>query len=354
MKQFKLREEKTFIKVLKEPPVKKAKVNWSRRVYIFLFLIALCLVLKRVYNANMIIFANGQIELPKQAIKFSNDIKLIQLFIEDGAQIKRGDTLFMYQIVGDQIDQAKLMINQSNSSDWILKEQLNIKKKISLNQIMIDNKNEMLKIIESNIEAIEELLLAGLHEEYGRYINLQDEKAKMMSEVEFYRNEIRVMKNQYNLLQRNKRQVAQTSRGELAAYDEIRYFRAPIDGVVSDIFYEVNEICYKKEELMTIHQLGNASIVTYFDQTEIENLEVGDHVEIEFPDGTVHHGVISKFFVSTYAVPTEFQKKYEPTERNIVAEVIPLLDGFNEEWKKFNKMEVRVKKIRYNLFAFAQ
>jgi len=63
-------------------------------------------------------------------------------------------------------------------------------------------------------------------------------------------------------------------------------------------------------------------------------------VTIEFPDKTESLGIISKFFVSTYAVPSEFQKKYEPTERNIVAEIVP-----------FNKQDdlVDIQKSKSNL-----
>jgi len=139
------------------------------------------------------------------------------------------------------------------------------------------------------------------------------------------------------------------NKSELGLYDEIKYFASPMDGVISDVFYKENEMCYKKEEMVTIHQLNNASINTYFDPEEIKYLEVGDVVDIEFPDKSQTKGIISKFFVSTYAVPSEFQKKYEPTERNIVAEVVPLNKKDEDSWNSFYKMEVNIQKMRYNL-----
>jgi len=57
MRQFKLKKEKSFIKILKEPPNKKKKVNWSRRFYLLIFIVIALLFVKRIYNANMIIFA---------------------------------------------------------------------------------------------------------------------------------------------------------------------------------------------------------------------------------------------------------------------------------------------------------
>jgi len=71
-------------------------------------------------------------------------------------------------------------------------------------------------------------------------------------------------------------------------------------------------------------------------------------VTIEFPDKTESLGIISKFFVSTYAVPSEFQKKYEPTERNIVAEIVPFNKQDDLAWNSYYKMEVNVQKKRYD------
>jgi len=127
MRQFKLREEKSFVKILKEPPNQKKKVNWSRRVYLAIFIGVLAMVGRRIYNANMIIFANGQIELPKQTVKFSNDIKILHLAVAEGSNVCAGDTLFSYRIMGDQLDQARLTARTPMSNDWIIREQLNVK-----------------------------------------------------------------------------------------------------------------------------------------------------------------------------------------------------------------------------------
>jgi len=193
MRQFKLREEKSFVKILKEPPTAKKKVNWSRRVYILIFLFVAFLFVKRVYNANMIIFANGQIELPKQTVKFPNDIKLIDINIKEGSEVCEGDTLFTYNIMGDQIDQARLSISAPGSNDWILREQLSIKKKMELNKILIQQKGLNLDYLNETIKTKESLLLGGIHEEYHTYSALQSQKASLMAEMELHKKEIDIL-----------------------------------------------------------------------------------------------------------------------------------------------------------------
>jgi len=67
---------------------------------------------------------------------------------------------------------------------------------------------------------------------------------------------------------------------------------------------------------------------------------------ISFPDGSKSEGLISKFHMNTYELPSEFQNKYEPTKRNIVAEVVPIHRKEINNWKNFYKMNVKVEKIR--------
>jgi len=349
MRQFKLREEKSFIKILKEPPNQKKKINWSRRLYLMIFIVAISLLGRRIYKANMIIFASGQIELPKQTVKFSNDIKIINLDVLEGSKVCEGDTLFRYQIMGNEIDQAKLSSGVPTSSDWIIKEQLSVKKKIKLNRLIIDQKIQNQKIIQKSIQIKESLLLGGIHEEYNQYTSLQEEELRITSEIEFHNQEIELLKSHLYQLSIQRNEYFSINENTLGLYEEVKYFVSPIDGVISDVFYAENEICYKKEEMMTIHQLNNASINTYFDPEEIKYLEVGDIVNIEFPDKSKTKGLISKFFVSTYAVPSEFQKKYEPTERNIVAEIVPINKEDEKSWNSFYKMEVNVQKSRYDI-----
>ncbi|NNE15718.1 MAG: hypothetical protein HKN51_12115 [Saprospiraceae bacterium] len=349
MKQFKLKEKKTFIKILKEPPVEKKKTNVSRIVYLLILFFVLTMVVKRIYNGNVTIFADGQIELPKQTINFPNDIKVIDIYTEEGKTVCEGDTLFKYKILRDEIDQANLESkNQENS--WIIKERLSINKKIELNKILISNKSLNLKQINSNINTSESLLLGGLHSEYNQYSHLKDVESKIRSEILYLKEEIKLLLNHLNLLIRNQQNYLNSTRSTSEIYNRLNYFIASIDGVISDVFYEENEICFKKEEMLTIHQLKDASVITYFDTNEMDHLNVGDEVSVLFPDGNVQQGRISKFFVSTYALPSEFQKKYEPTERNIVAQVVPQSTADEKLWQKFYKMNVRVEKSRYNLF----
>lgn len=348
MKAFKLREQQSFIKILKEPPLEKKKVNWSQRVFILIFVIAAGLVIRKIYNANVIIFADGQIELPKQTISFANDIQLINPWIQEGQNVCQGDTLFAFKVIPNDRQTELISMTESRPVDWILKEKITLKNKIETNKLKIDFLKQQISITNQNLKIKEELLLNGLHREHNGYLNLKQKKKELESEIKLLTETNKLYRRSYRSLKKSELAYANLQTEENELYKRTHYFISPKDGIVSDIFYEANEICYKKEEMLTIHGLDQVSVSTYFDPDELNHLHKGDLVEVSFPDGSTSAGMIDKFFVSTYALPSEFQKKYEPTERNIVAAVVPLDEWGQKQWKNFYKMDVVVRKYRYH------
>ena len=70
-------------------------------------------------------------------------------------------------------------------------------------------------------------------------------------------------------------------------------------------------------------------------------------LNITFPDGTETKGILRRFYYSTYPLPDEFQKRYEPTTRTVAADIYPVNDADYEHWKAFYKMGVSVSKYKY-------
>ena len=99
---------------------------------------------------------------------------------------------------------------------------------------------------------------------------------------------------------------------------------------------------------MTIHKRYSTSIKAFFEQEDLRFFKVGDVFTITFPDGTVSQGVLKRFFIATYHMPEEFQKKYESTTRAIAADIYPLNGEDADKWRVFHKMSVDVTKFKYN------
>ena len=345
MKPFKLKQQESFVNTLKEPPLQKKKVNWHRIIYLTLLLLGLLFIGRKLYYNHQTILADGQIELPKQTIKFTSDIQILNFFIQKGEYVNPGDTIFTYKILTDQID-ANPLNPEQKSKDWIIKEKMTYQKNIALNLIQIQNKKDLLDLLNESLHVKEKLLLGGVHKEYREYSELQEQKARIQSEILALKKENIVYQKfiqNLNIEETNNQQLDQSKFNWI---NEIKYYIAPTDGRISEIFYGINEICYKKEELLTILKKEGAFINTFFDPDELPYLNVGDQVMISFPDGSKSEGLISKFHMNTYELPSEFQNKYEPTKRNIVAEVVPIHRKEINNWKNFYKMNVKVEKIR--------
>ncbi len=345
MKPFKLREEKKFIKVLKEPELNKPKVNKSRIVYLAIALILMILLISRISNSLLFISAEGQVVVPKQKISFSYDIRVSDIYINKGEQVTIGDTLFSYMILDNTGSDHSFELNKP--VDWIVKSKQDLLIKIRMAELMIDKLQKQLSMLMHNSTELEGFMMQGVHDIYDDYLRNKNDVELTSNEIQHETENLKLLKlmlsrlngvnNQYNSLQFER----------FSRYEQLQYFIATTEGMVSDIFYSVDEICYEKDEFLTIHNMADVKVQTYFDPFEINDLKTGDMVLIDFPDGSSTMGLIDKFQVSTYALPSEFQKKYEPTERNVVAEILPYNQSDFSAWKQYYKMEVAVRKPRF-------
>ncbi|MEM8909410.1 MAG: hypothetical protein AAGD05_16305, partial [Bacteroidota bacterium] len=175
------------------------------------------------------------------------------------------------------------------------------------------------------------------------------------TDIETLRREIRILKKHLYELRKQEKLAQKLNeeklQSQIAAGIEYRntqyYYVTPTQGEIGQINNSTNEVCYKSKDVMVIHQLENLKIKAYFNQKLYQEIRLGEEVTIEFPDGTSSRGVIDNFYVSTYELPPEFQKKYEPVERSIVVDVIPLDLQEAELWIGYYKMAVTVVKKKY-------
>lgn len=129
-------------------------------------------------------------------------------------------------------------------------------------------------------------------------------------------------------------------------YGEV--FRSPFSGMVTRIYFNNYEVALKGEKIMTIFQPGEIHIKGFFEQPDLKYLKTGDNVIIEFPDSSKYEGKISRLYYASLPLPPEFQKKYEPIHRSIVADIVPLNPNLMRD-KEVEKMSVTLW-VKKNLF----
>ncbi|NNE29914.1 MAG: hypothetical protein HKN16_09765, partial [Saprospiraceae bacterium] len=261
--------------------------------------------------------------------------------------VNRGDTLFYYRFEAPE-QQLSALLQAKDPVDWLIRDKLNTKKQIALKKVERNRTEKEIAFKDRELAHQRDLIVLGVDEIESRLTYIQEDLIRLRSkqealakEIFFLRQHLKELENQEEVLQNIEVKKAEE-------INTILPYVANINGIIGQINLSDNEVCYKQQDVLAIHQLNSLSIKAFFDPFDVPKIERGDEVWVEFPDGMKSKGLIKNFYVSTYAVPPEFQKKYEPTERNIVAEVIPLNEFEVDKWQRFYKMSVEVSKNRYD------
>jgi len=349
MRNFSLRERQSVITVLREPPKKKKKFPWQKWTFIAFVIALIAIIAYKAVNNLWIINANGQIEVKKQTVHFADDITLSKFYVEEGQQIKAGDTLFTYAPILEDIVSTSVT-DFDKSSDWIDREKLDIQSKIAEKSFEIERVIGQINNTQSLVKMKREMVLLGSVNDKNEYEYLSLDVKKLQLQLESVKKEKAYLQGLlYSLNKKPAINMQKVTTSTKRHTDQKTAFISPMDGIIGQINFNTNEVCFRREEILTIHKLDDMKIKVYFDPYEMKYLERGDEVDITFPDGSESAGFIENFHVATYAVPEEFQKKYEPTERNIVANVLLKNEGDEYKLMNFYKMNVRISKSRFNL-----
>jgi hypothetical protein len=371
MKSINFQRNKSLIRVVNDDKIKKER-NWDRIIYLLLlslFTIFLC-----YYLFYKISFVNGlgQVIIDKNEIRLTDDARIIEFYINEGDSVKKNDTLFSYALDLDEENSLNLPISESNKTseikvteNWGSKELFTLKKKISINSIDINENNFLIANYKSEIKRLSnEVILDVLPKNKLEFVqneiiqlnskNLKlqkenDELSKLITNIEA--NPQKSVNSELNTLYNNSENSNNYNTEKLSFSDELltkpKYFRSPVDGIVTKIFIENYETALKTEEIMSIHKSRAEFIKAYFEQEDLKHIKVGDIFNIEFPDGTASKGMLKRFYITTYTLPEEFQKKYESTTRSLAADIYPLDSTELIKWKLFYKMSVKISKNKF-------
>lgn len=334
MKQFNYTKGKAIIRTLKEPKVKKKKFNLDRVLFI-LIILGLCFwLLSFVYKKTVWIEGNGQMLMEKVDVNFTNDIRVKEIFISEGDTVCVGSRLFNYY--QDDFDSdASLVLKNFDRKEKLFTNLQDLIKEIHLKKLQLKSLRERLAFLNEQEKKVVKLILLDVYTKTKLDSIIQQ---KMLLE-----NQIQLLENELYFLRMQRKNLSPNETLSVGGGNFGNSYISPIKGVVGQILKNSEEACYKTENVMTIHNVEKVFIKAYFNLKDLAHIKKGSIVLVEFPDKTVSEGIINKLYISTYKAPTEFQKKYEPTERNILTEIIPLDKEQIPEWGKFYKLNLKVK-----------
>lgn len=340
MKKFDYQKKPSLIRTLKEPPKKKKKVNWDRVLFLGAIFIGLFFLLRHVYRSLAVVEADGQVMLESVKVNFINDIRLKNLNVVEGDTIEALDTLFTYWNELHN-DDGSMSIQMSSSNDWIRREKLSLLRQMADKRAQLSGIDRMLGELKIKEEKLTKLVMLDATS-YTSLQNVSNQILRLENDVDLIKSELYYLNRHYKSLAEQEAQFVDASSGGYSSSITQKMYRAVSKAIVGEIRIQPSEVCYEGDFVFTLHSPDDITIHAYFPQETIDQIYLNEIVNIRFPDGSKGKGYIRKYHVSTRELPSEFQKKYEPTERTILAEIYPIDTYTADLWKRFYKMDVKV------------
>ncbi|MGV3630761.1 MAG: hypothetical protein ACO1O6_06130 [Bacteroidota bacterium] len=336
--------------------------NWDRIIYFILLLTLIFFLVRYLVNTYIYIEADGQILFDNVEIRNTSDCRVVNFYVEEGDEVCIGDSLFSFipdKPAGyfNSFGTYEFAMNQQKQGDvsWSEKELFQVKEDIKLNKLLIDEKYKLKKLYEQDLERIRnEVMLDVLPR------NRLDDQLSKINQINY---EIETLKGKNDLLQASFSQLESMKRnlssganangggdknGAGATEGSVaQVFYSPLEGTVTNILKNQFEVALKDEIILSIHRPNNVYIKGFFKQEDLKSLQIGDIVSLEFPDGSSGNGIIKRFYFTTYQLPEEFQKKYEPTTRSLSADIFPASEEDLKKWRTYWKMGVKIRKLKY-------
>jgi len=360
LRSIDFKRKDSVIRVVNED-IKKPKRNWDRIIY--MVFLSFVFVFLGYYAINKLFFikANGQVLFENVSIRLTDDCRIISYQKGEDDIVHVGDSLFSYTLDKDNLWSnpslaAEITSNTSydNNWGWIEKEKYALTKKIALNKIEIIQSASLIASYKNEIQRLQnEIILDILPKSRLEFVQheitvLNTAIEKLSSENTQSYGLISELNRMLKTSQAKSAPKASTNAGGNSEdRNGVHVFYSPIEGTVTRIYTRQFEVALKSEEIMSVHKNTPMYVKGFFEQEDISYFKEGDIVNIEFPDGSESKGVIRRFYYATYALPAEFQKRYEPVTRTIAADIYPVAENEYSHWRAFYKMSVNVSKYKY-------
>jgi len=340
MKNFSYNKKESRIRTLKEPKRKKKKMNFDRVLYFIVIGIGLFFLVRHMYKKLAWIQGNGMVLMQKVDVNFTEDIRVKDIYVLAGDTVCRSQKLFSY--ASNQFDnEASMQLNLITGTQSNQNEYLKYQQQIALKQNRLRNLRRQLVTIEKQISTHTKLVLLDALTKTS-LLATQNTKEQIVMQIQLLQGELA-------LLGQFKGAIHKVNTQQLNSQNQVlqNTYVSPIDGIVGQLFKTSEESCYKTETVMTIHNPKEVYIDAYFKLEDLKYVKKGNQVKVVFPDKSISIGIIQTVYISTYEAPSEFQKKYEPTERNLLVKIVPQHNEDMELWKSFYKLEVELRIGKY-------
>lgn len=325
-------------------PAKKRK--WDRWIYLGVLILITLSFLKWLLTPMVFDIAHGVLLQEQHPIQFTGDIRIVEYKFEEGNEVKKGDTLFVFHedittinSQGAKIDSVNILIDYNQGKANLIA----IDAQIAKRKLFLVDLNKRLEYWKSELDRKEKLV----------YLNAitPNELANVDRSIDDVSHQINTTETEYRVLQTERAKLLASLNSikslrdsEVAYRSENQFYIVPYDGKIDRINIPQNQICYK-EQIVTSIIKDNYFVRAYIEMSDLDEFNENDDVIIELPyTNKKLSGKVKRMYnlseIKDEVILDQSVNKYKNAA---VVEIVPS-EGAKWDNIKISRIPVKVKK----------
>ena len=266
------RKDSVFRSLQEEKKVVKYKrFNWDRIIYFILLFTILFIVGRYAFMKLYYIKAEGQILFKNLNVQNLEDCRILKFNVIEGSNVHKGDTLFFYTTEDNAEFGAntfhKEEMKVSEKSNWSEKEEIEIKEELEYVAQELKEAVKTRQKLSAELQQIsQEVLLEVVPKSV--YYQKESEISKLDSNIELLKQKSGILKSKLIEVKQLKNskgsKVLSVSERNHRNLGRAKPFISPMEGVVTKIFKENQEVALKSEIVMFLQKSENVYIKGFF------------------------------------------------------------------------------------------
>lgn len=345
---FKKGSQSSNIRGTREKKQPQSK-NWDKIIYLSFVAVILFAILYVVFFNTFFVTGEGVAVADNVDIKAPNDIYVENYFKGDGEQVQRGDSLFSYASMDwtkkiEKVNKLREKAGELENERSDVEDEIYLKNRvIRLTRDRIDFFEEKQAEIRQKVE----LDLVSSTELSAIERDLFEERSRL-EEIE---TELKVLENQKDRLDRRISQLQNDLR-EGVGDQLVQVYNSPVDGMVTEIYESNSKQIFRSDRVMRIKpEQSEPHIVSFFPREDVEYLEIGMVLSIDFDNGEKSEGVVRDIYDAREDIIEHFEQTGNLILEHVIVELIPIDSSAARQWSEYNRMGLQASRTKYGILG---
>ena len=325
---MRLHNRKSFMTSLPDNnPAPRRGPNLTHRLYLLIVLSLVAYLGYLIYERVFFLEAWGQVEVAKVVVSSSRGGRLDSLSVKEGQAVDQG-TLLGRIAAAEECDPEV----PSRLRELRMQTQLTQSRAHRL-QGTLQDKQEKVEEFSTLRRALEINNATS-----GQLRKLNEDIQELQRDLSQARQTLRIEREQSQALETdwtNRPPPPECSPEAL---------RAPRDATVLHVAHQQDEVVTRAQPIVTlVPDDSPVRIEAYLDEDELDEVHVGKHMTIEFPDGYQSVGRIDAIRSSAYQAARRTKQNYVPVSTRVRLDIVPETAKARERWQMYDRMDVSVR-----------